>query len=368
MSCETLFPKAGITDGELLAEVRRLAGCEREATARLVAHLGELEARRLFLAEGFPSLFAYCTEVLHFSEDAACNRIEAARLVRRFPVVLPLLQDGRLSLTTLRLLGPQLGSDDPAELLAAASWKSRREVEVLIARRAPKALVPPSIRKLPEPRTMPGAALAELQRPAPAPAAHPSRRAALAPLSEDQFKVTFTARAETCRKLKLAQDLLRHQIPDGSPAEIFDRALSVLLEELARRKAAACSRPRPSAGSRLGSRHIPAEVRRAVWLRDGGRCAFVARSGRRCGEGGFLEFHHRKPYAEGGEATAENISLRCRPHNGYEADLLFSMREPVRDEPGIRSGTDRRTRVPDLSGRSPGRHAPMNRLRVPDVS
>jgi hypothetical protein len=182
------------------------------------AHLGELDARRLFLGEGFPSLFAYCTDVLHFSEDAACNRIEAARLVRRFPVVLPLLQDGRLSLTTLRLLGPQLGSDGQVELLAAASWKSRREVEVLIAQRAPKALVPPSIRKLPEPRTIPAAALddAEPRRPAPAQAAPPSRRAVLVPLSEDQFKVTFTAGAETCRKLKLAQDLLRPGIRSGT--------------------------------------------------------------------------------------------------------------------------------------------------------
>jgi hypothetical protein len=156
-------------------------------------------------------------------------------------------------------------------------------------------------------------------------------------------------------KAETGEDLLRHQIPDGSPAEIFDRALSVLLEDLVRKKAAACNRPQPKAGSRPGSRHIPAEVRRAVWLRDGGRCDFLARNGRRCGEGGFLEFHHLKPYAEGGEATTENISLRCRPHNGYEADLVFGMREPMRDEPGIRSGTDWRTRAP--SGRSRGRDA-----------
>lgn len=60
-----------------------------------------------------------------------------------------------------------------------------------------------------------------------------------------------------------------------------------------------------------------------MWLRDGGQCAFVARNGRRCNERGFLEFHHVVPYGTGGEATADNIAVRCRAHNGYEADLYF---------------------------------------------
>ena len=131
-----------------------------------------------------------------------------------------------------------------------------------------------------------------------------------------------------CRKLRLAQDLLRHRIPDGNPAEVFDRALSALLRELARKKLGATRRPRPGRGAAPGSRHIPAEVRRAVWMRDGGRCAFLAKSGLRCSERGFLEFHHAEPHAAGGEATARNISLRCRPHNGYEAELYFGARKP----------------------------------------
>jgi 5-methylcytosine-specific restriction endonuclease McrA len=73
-----------------------------------------------------------------------------------------------------------------------------------------------------------------------------------------------------------------------------------------------------------GSRHVPAEVKRAVWLRDLGRCAFVGTDGRRCNERGFVEFHHVRPYAAGGEATVENIQLRCRRHNGYEARVFFA--------------------------------------------
>ncbi len=70
------------------------------------------------------------------------------------------------------------------------------------------------------------------------------------------------------------------------------------------------------------SRHIPAAVRREVWARDGGQCAFVGTNGR-CIERGFVEFHHVVPYAAGGQTTAENLELRCRSHNVYEAKLYF---------------------------------------------
>ena len=120
-----------------------------------------------------------------------------------------------------------------------------------------------------------------------------------------------------------AQDLLRHAIPDGDLAKIFGRALTLLLADVERKKLAAaahpCDRQRPSA---MTGRHIPASVRREVWKRDDGRCAFVGREGR-CDERGFLEFHHRQPFAAGGETTVGNLELRCRVHNAYEAELFF---------------------------------------------
>jgi hypothetical protein len=106
-------------------------------------------------------------------------------------------------------------------------------------------------------------------------------------------------------------------------AEIIDRALTVLLEDLARKKFAATDRPRASRGTAPGSRDLPAKVQRVVSLRDGGRCAFVGKGGRRCNERAFIEFHHLDPYGVGGEPTVENIELRCRAHNAYDADLFY---------------------------------------------
>ena len=77
------------------------------------------------------------------------------------------------------------------------------------------------------------------------------------------------------------------------------------------------------AGTNPDSRDIDAAVQRAVWTRDGGQCAFIGRHGLRCTERSYLEFHHQQPFALGGGKTADNISLRCRAHNVYEAELVF---------------------------------------------
>jgi hypothetical protein len=290
-----------LSDAELAAEVKRLAGCERETTAALIRHLAEFDARRLYLGAGFSSLFTYCTEVLRLSEHEAYNRIVAARVGRRFPIVRDMLGEGSLNLTSVRLLGPHLTGDNHKALLAAASGKSRRQVEELIARHFPQPDVPCSVRKLP---------------------------ALLRPLAPDRYEIRFTASAATCEKLRRAQDLLRHRIPNGDVAEIVDRALTVLLEDLARKKFAATDRPRASRARSGHWRYVPAAVKRTVGLRDGGRCAFVGRDGRRCAERGFLEFHHVNPR---GKPTVDNIQLRCRAHNAHEADLYYGPRDPAGD-------------------------------------
>ena len=144
-----LTTNARLSDAELLNEVKRLTARERATTARLIAALAELDARRLYLGEGCSSLFTYCTLVLHFSEHAAYLRIEAARAARKWPRVLDLLADGTLHLTALSLLAPHLTPENLESTLAAAGHKSKREVEGIVAALHPQPAVPPSVRKLP---------------------------------------------------------------------------------------------------------------------------------------------------------------------------------------------------------------------------
>ncbi|HEY8147986.1 MAG TPA: HNH endonuclease signature motif containing protein [Vicinamibacteria bacterium] len=344
-----------LSDRELEAEVARLAGCEREATASLIAHLAELYGRRLHERAGFSSLFTYCTDVLRLSEHEAYDRMKAAKVVRRYSGVLTLLVSGRVNLTTVRLLAPHLTRKNQEELFSAASGKSKRQVQELLARRYPKADVASSVRKLPSPMVTPvpgptpvgaSAGTAAVEAPwtngsderavAAANAAATSAgeaapraripeppRPIVQPLSPDRYRVTFTANAEMCEKLQLAQDLLRHAVPGGDLAQVFARALDALVDALVKQKFAVTSRPATSRGQADDSRNIPAEVKRGAFIRDCGRCAFVGPHGRRCGERAFLEFHHLVPYAVGGRPTLDNIDLRCRAHNGYEAEQFF---------------------------------------------
>jgi hypothetical protein len=314
-----------LPDADLLWEVKRLAGSERHATACLIAALAEVDARRLYLSQGCSSLFTYCTQVLHLSEHAAYGRIEAARAARRFPVILDRLEDGSLNLTAVTLLAPHLTPDNCLDVLDAACHKSRREIEHQVVRLRPQPAVPGTVRKLPVPRP-PEAIVQDTSSSPPAGglllSVPPPRPAVVTPLAPERYKLQCTLDAEAHAKLRRAQDLLRHTIPSGDVAAIVDRALTALLTELCRHKLAETSRPRASRPSSNASRHIPAAVRRAVWKRDGGRCAFVGPEGR-CSETGLLEFHHVVPFAAGGMSTVANLQIRCKSHNAYEADQYY---------------------------------------------
>jgi hypothetical protein len=240
-----------------------------------------------------------------------------------------LLANGSVNLTAIGLLAPHLTPENHRELLDSAHHKSKRDVEHLVASVRPLPPVPSIVRKLPTPkppadvRVDPGVAdSSSAVSSAPSLASPDPRSAVVGPLAPDRYKVQFTASRETYEKLRRAQDLLRHAIPNGDLAAILDRALTLLLADLEKTKLAATKRPLATRESSPESRHVPAAARRKVWARDGGQCAFVGTNGR-CTERGFLEFHHVVPYAAGGEMTVENLELRCRSHNAYEAERYF---------------------------------------------
>ena len=341
---DKLFAK--LEDRALLDAAKRLAADERHATATLLRALMEIDTRRLYLGEGCASMFVYCTQVLHLSEGGAYNRIEAARAARTHPLILELFEQSAITLTAIRLLAPHLTAENQREVLASARHKSKREVEALVVALQPKPDAPVVVRRLPAAGGATAALLPGHTDLAPSSTSAPERvpivavdsqhpvapqvpvkPAHIAPLSPERYRIQLTVSRETHDRFRRVQALLRHAVPSGDAAEIFDRAITLLAEALERRRFAETSRrcgsaaaPGPAGTGR--TRHIPAAVRRDVWRRDAGRCAFVGREGR-CRETAFLEFHHVEPYAAGGEATVANIQLRCHAHNEYEARLFF---------------------------------------------
>jgi 5-methylcytosine-specific restriction endonuclease McrA len=281
------------------------------------------------------------------SEHAAYGRIEAARAARKWPAILELLADGSVHLTAISLLAPHLKTENHQQLLALARHKSKREVEEIVAMLRPLPAAASPVRKLPAPKaplvdrramlafpTSTASTPTEPAAVAPAPE-NPKPRAAVTPLAPERYKVQCTVSRETHQKLREAQDLLRRRIPSGDVAAIFDRALTLLLAALQRTRHAATPRPRTPSNAASHIRHIPASVKREVWARDGGQCAFVGAAGR-CTERGFLEYHHLVPFAHRGATSVDNLQLRCRAHNAYEAERWFG----VREEDLVRERTD----------------------------
>jgi hypothetical protein len=328
-----------VTDEELIARLRGLVRADQTLSARLLVHIGEVDARGLYREHAYASMFAYCVEELRMSESQAYLRIQAARLGREYPRIVQLVGQGALHLSAIKLLGPHLTVDNHVQLLERASGKSKREIELLVAAIAPKPDVPSRIRKLPVRESRVETAIAPLlvdsKQAAPACAddapfvLEPQRhRASSKPLSPGRYKMEFTAGQALHDKLAQLKDLLRHQVPDGDLATIIERAVDGLIEATMKQRFAQTKAPKkPRAVNRharsrkANSRYIPRAVVRAVHQRDAGQCTFVSSDGKRCSECGFLELHHHDvPYARGGAATLENLRLVCRAHNALFAE------------------------------------------------
>src|SRR5262245_47215063 len=354
-----------LSDDEVLTGLDDLLRQSRRLEAPLVAHIGEVHARHLYARYAASSMFSYCTTVLHLSEGEAQLRIAVAKATREHPILLDMLADGRLHLSGIAKLEPILTPENREPLLARATHKTKREIEEMVAALAPRPDAPSVIRKLPErqqraeprpedlqrvleplahvvpsslgtlldadvdARSSPVEAFAEVEV-----ASSPSRleiplspqapRRVFEPLSPARYKVQFTAGPELRDDLEALKALMRSEVPDGDLAAIVAKAVRQLRERLEARRFAQTRSPLKRT-SRLdsSSRHVPAEIPRAVYRRDSGRCCFVDAQGRRCPERHGLEYHHGYPFGKGGSHGVDNICLMCPPHNRYLAELDY---------------------------------------------
>ena len=236
-----------LTDDELLDGIATLLTTERAGLACLVQDLAEVENRRLHLAAAFSSMFEFCTRRLRLSEGEAFRRLTAARLARKFPAIIGLIENGSIHLSALVRLRDHLTDANHAELLREASGKSKRELEQLLAARFPQADAPPRIRKLPQPRqaqsqteSLPlSAAPPQARRP---PASSPApplfgpvqgpvarlRRAPRGRERRSRLSLGFTASEALKDKLERAQRLMSHANPGGDLAAVVERAIDLL--------------------------------------------------------------------------------------------------------------------------------------------
>ena len=281
-----------ISDDDLLRRLSELLKQSRRVESDLVAHIGEVDERRLYVREAASCMFTYCTEVLNLSEAEAYLRIAAARASRKHPLLLSMLADGRLHLSGIAKLAPHLTAANRETLLARATHKSKREIEELVAELSPKPDVRATVRKIPTrsektpptqaqpPELRPDAVNFETPRDSaqpvqPAQPVRPIPPPIVEPLAPARYKVVFTASAAFREKLERLTALMRSSVPDGDLAAILEIAVTEKLERLESRRFGETKSPRSNLAetdTSRSSRHIPAAVKRAVRERDGDQC------------------------------------------------------------------------------------------------
>jgi 5-methylcytosine-specific restriction endonuclease McrA len=361
-----------LSNGILLTKLDEAETRDRSGTAELLGYLAEVDRRLLYLPAGYPSMFAWCVETRHYSEDVASKRIRAARAARTFPVILDMLADGRLHLSGVSLVSRRLTRENADALLGACVHRSKRAIELMLAERFPEADTPTRVQSIASASSLPApgpvkdlpvapssagadsvAAAAAVGTQAPGPALVPAvptpACSSIAPTAPQRFKAQFTMDETMYADLQRALELLGPQAGEDRVREVFRRALQALVTKLEKQKFAATEHPRAQRGSSK-TRHIPAAIKREVSKRDGHRCTFMSQDGRRCGSRDALEFDHVLPVALGGMSTLENLRLLCRAHNQYEADRAFGagFMHRIR-EPQSAANIENRTIAPGAS-------------------
>jgi hypothetical protein len=382
----------------LLAKVS--ANCASEA--EILVLIAEADSRKMYLDEGYPSMYAWCIEYFHFSKDVAFKRIHAARAAREYPVLFGAVEDGRLHLSAVRLIASHLTPENVDELVAGATHRTCEEIEEMVARRvvrletmlegsdqmaAPTKLASTAERStssaemalmIPQQAARPVMSASQpVAQPVVAQLALAQETSAEDPVAEDAVaketpvclvdaisvpdvpsrgpepRVSVALEKRVHGKLQYARALLSHCFALSSDSQVIERALDDLIAKAERTKFGATKHPRPPRPSELRSRAIPTHVRRAVWGRDGGQCTFVSDKGRRCTARRLLEFDHVEPVARGGKATVAGIRLRCRGHNQYAAEQAFGagfMETRRKEAMAARAGRTRSAAVQESGG------------------
>jgi hypothetical protein len=335
---------------DLTTRLAELLHREQAALADFLIALADFDRERRWLELGHTSLFYFLHRELGLSKGAAFYRKTAAELVQRYPEVIDPLRQGKLCITSVVELAKVITPENRGEVVARFFHASKREAKAVAAELRPAEAAPHrdvvTVLQLAAPakataqveapttdHAPPGAAvrLDELRGevpasppclppPAPLPAARPDE---IEPLTGDLRRFHTTVSKRFLAKLAAARDALSHSHPGADTEAVLEAALDLLLaandkkKGLVKKPRAAPTRPSAS------PRHIPAEVKRAVWTRDGGRCQWPVASGGVCGSTRRLELDHVVPVARGGASTTANLRLTCRFHNQHAARQAF---------------------------------------------
>ena len=326
----------------LTARLADLLAREHGALADFLVTLADFDRRRLWVELGHASLFYFLHRQLGLSKGAAYYRKVAAELIQRVPEVVEPLRDGRLCLTSVVELAKVLTPENRNEVLPRFFHCSKREAMEVTAELRPD-LAPPKRDVVTKVCAAPAAAptglraaacelgvavhLANLpdansgSEPRVLMSQPRESRDVAVPLTADLRRFHVNVSRRFLEKLEAAHAALSHSRPNATNEEILEAGLDLVLAQQAKRKGMV-EKPRKEAPPAKPD-HLPAHVKRAVWVRDGGRCQWRVESGGICGSTLRVQFDHVVPRARGGPPTVDNVRIVCAMHNDLAARQAF---------------------------------------------
>jgi 5-methylcytosine-specific restriction endonuclease McrA len=345
-----------LSNSDLLKNTKQVVARERGITIEVLDHLNEVEWRKLYLALGYSSMFAYCTGELGYSASAAKRRISTARCIARFPEALPLLKVNEINLSTITQVSKIINEENSHDLLQRIRGKSQNDVEGIVAEFEPLSALPRDRARTvvvrvpvnasssvaprkPEPATqstnVPAMPVQDRNGPEPETQAPPAMRL------ERRAVVQFSAREEVMTKLERVRALASHRLPINAPMEQVIEFLADYFtrredpKERHERRQTRSEAQRPVTPNASSARSIPLAVRDEVFVRGAGTCSFVGPDGRRCGSPHVVQVDHIRPVAKKGSASIENLRLLCAEHNRMEWERLTNKHDQVRNGPEL---------------------------------
>ena len=295
------------------SRLRQLLGEERNTQVDFLLELEKFDATGGFAAFEYGNLWQYLQRELGLLECAIYRRVHAMKLLRKFPQVEAYLRDGRLWMSSLVKLEEVLTSENVDEMLAKASGKSFRDVEVLVASlRAPVPDKNALVRRVPVPSASPldfnnggaspaadggktsqivlvdanvpdlgvGTAGNDALRRAPVSDSDArgeggpkddlftskedsrARRARVVPIAPDRYDVSIRVRGSFVEKLEKLKKIFGHAIPDGNVEAMLTRAMDRAIAEHAKKSApkrSRAARAESKGSSALGIEESPSK-------------------------------------------------------------------------------------------------------------
>ena len=251
-----------MSDTTLLRITKNLVQEEREILSQVLWHLREVDKRKLYSDQKCSSLFDYCVKVLKYSESQASRRVNACRLLKEVPEIMPMIESGELNLTQLN----QASSLFKDEEIKQPEEKKKILDEIAGDTTRGSERILDGKRKNERPR-----------------------------------RVNLSLKPETVDAIKEVQNLKAHKFKD-----IDDAIMEIV--KLAKREWDPGVVKRQTKVTESSTRFVPKQVKAVVWNRDKGKC-------QNCGSTRALEYDHIKPFGKGGQTTVENLRLLCRNCN-----------------------------------------------------